>query len=342
MKRKPVSSVTRFPAEIVAPHVPEELQAQLTDYLDRATTALERDEQQRAKREHHDAVQRRVVELGTWLALLLGYSTLVGYLSSSVLVKSLIDPAAIGDRGAAFGAFWNAYSATIPADLRGIIVSLLSAQVVILLRVVSLRSRSALGGVVFVGIAALCLLGLAAASTSGTAGILIAVPGFIGVFAVIYEFLRFLRETLADTTNAAARPHTLVRRTMVWFHSLRDSLIPGGDARRVALFVAIPIVAVLIVWAAASANSHTGVLFWMSRISQIAFLIWCVWACTATPAATRIALWSLPGWGAIMLTLFTYGPVAIVFALAVLTILFVNVFIAVLPERRVAARGVTS
>jgi len=106
--------------------------------------------------------------------------------------------------------------------------------------------------------------------------------------------------------------------------------------------VAIPIVAVLIVWAAASANSHTGVLFWMSRISQIAFLIWCVWACTATPAATRIALWSLPGWGAIMLTLFTYGPVAIVFALAVLTILFVNVFIAVLPERRVAARGVTS
>lgn len=337
MKRKPVSSVNRFPAETVAPHVPEDLQAQLTDYLERATSALERDEQERAKRDRHDAIQKRVVELGTWLALLLGYSFLVGYLSSSVLVKSLIDPAAIGDRGAAFGAFWNAYSATIPGDLRGIIVSLLSAQVVIVLRVVSLRSRSALGGVLFVGVAALCLLGLAAASTSGTGGILIAVPGFIAVFAVISEFLRFLQETLGDGTvpaNASARPQTIVHRTMTWFHSLRDSLIPGGDARRMAVFVAVPIVAVLLVWAAASTNSRTGVLFWMSRISQISFLIWCVWACTATPAATRIALWSLPGWGAIILTLFTYGPVAIVFAFAVLTILFVNVFIAVLPERR--------
>ena len=99
------------------------------------------------------------------------------------------------------------------------------------------------------------------------------------------------------------------------------------------LFVIVPIVAVLLVWAAASTNSHGGVLYWMSRISQIAFLGWCAWACSATPAATRIALWSLPGWGALILTLFTYGPVAIVFALATLTILFVNVFIAVLPER---------
>jgi hypothetical protein len=337
VKRKPVSSLTRFPAETVAPHVPEDLQAQLTDYLERATSALERDAEERAKRERHDAVQRRVVELGTWLALLLGYSILVGYLSSSMLVSSLIDPAAIGNRGAAFGAFWKAYSATIPDDLRGIIVSLLSAQIVILLRVVSLRSRSALGGVVFVGVAALCLLGLAAAATGGTAGILIAVPGFIGVFAVIYEFLRFLRETLGEATvppNASARSQTIVRRTMTWFHSLRDSLIPGGDPRRIAVFVVIPIVAVLTIWAAASTNSYSGVLFWMSRVSQLAFLVWCVWACTATPAANRIALWSLPGWGAIILTLFTYGPVAIIFALAVLTILFANVFIAVLPERR--------
>ena len=336
VKRKPVTSVTRFPAETVAQHVPEDLQEQLTDYLERASSALERDEQERARRDRHDAIQRRVVELGTWLVLLVGYSILVGFLSSSVLVASLIDPAAIGDRGAAFGNFLKAYGDTIPGDLRGIIVSLLSAQVVIVLRVVSLRSRSALGGIFFVGFAALSLLGLAAASTSGTVGLLIAVPGFIAVFAIIYEFLRFLRETLADVSlpaEVATRSQTMVHRTMRQLHSFRDSLLPGGNARRIALFVIVPIVAVLLVWAAASTNSHGGVLYWMSRISQIAFLVWCAWACSATPAATRIALWSLPGWGALILTLFTYGPVAIVFALAILTILFVNVFIAVLPER---------
>lgn len=344
MKRKPVTNVNRFDGEAASQHVPEELRAQLTDYLERATTALELDEQERVKRERHDAVQKRVVELGTWLALLLGYSILVGYLSSSMLIKSLIDPAAIGDRGAAFADFLKAYSHTIPDDLRGIIVSLLSAQAVILLRVVSLRSRSAVGGVLFVGFATLSLLGLAAAFTSGTAGILIAVPGFIAVFAVIYEFLRFLRETLGEATvlaSASARSQTILHRTMTSLHSLRDSLIPGRDGRRVAVFVAVPIVAVLIVWAAASTNSYSGVLFWMSRISQFAFLIWCGWACTATPAATRIPLWSLPGWGAIILTLFTYGPVAIVFALAVLTILFANVFIAVLPERRSPRRVIS-
>ena len=337
MKPKSDGRVNTFPRETVSADVPEDLRAQLTDYLERATSALEVEQQERAKRERHDAVQKRVVELGTWLALLLGYSILVGYLSSSVLVSSLIDPAAIGDRGAAFGDFLKAYSRTIPDDLRGIIVSLLSAQAVIVLRVVSLRSRSALGGILFVGFATLSLLGLAAASIGGTVGILIAVPGFIAVFAVIYEFLRFLRETLGEASvppKAATRSHPIVRRTMTWFHSVRDSLIPGGDARRVAVFIVVPIVAVLIIWAAASTNSYTGVLYWMSRSSQIAFLIWCGWACTATPAATRIPLWSLPGWGAIILTLFTYGPVAIVFALAVLTVLFANVFIAVLPERR--------
>src|SRR5207244_7380869 len=233
--------------------VPEDLQERLTDYLGRATSALERDEQERANRDRHDAIQRRVVELGTWLALLVGYSILVGFLSSSALVASLIDPAAIGDRGAAFGNFLKAYGETIPGDLRGIIVSLLSAQAVIVLRVVSLRSRSALGGIFFVGFAALSLLGLAAASTSSTVGLLIAVPGFIAVFAIIYEFLRFLRETLADASlpaaAASARSLTIVRRSMRRLHVFRDSLLPGGDARRIALFVLVPIVAVLLVWA---------------------------------------------------------------------------------------------
>ena len=315
------NSTLRVTTEAASAQLPQALEDQLSAYLVLATEALKRDENERAEKAIKDATQKRIVELCTWLALLLGYSILVGFVSSSTLVSSLVDPAAVGRRIAGLGELPRRYQATVPDDVRSIIFTLVSAAVVILLRVASLSARSALGGTLFLGIATLSLLGLAAAMTTGTGGLLVAAPGLVAVFIVIYQFLRFLRETVV----ASGRSRRL--------HAIRQSLIPGGDRRRIALFVSVPLVAVIFIGVAASTNSHAGFLYWASRLSQIALLVWFVWACVATPPAIRIPLWSVPIWGAIVLTLFTYGPVAVIFAVAVLVVLFANVFIAALPER---------
>src|SRR3989442_1157801 len=330
-------SATRLVAtadEAVSAQLPEDLRERLSDYLERASRALERDEKERTRRADGAAIQKRIVGLSTWLALLLGYSAVVGYLSSATLLSSLVDPAAIGRRIGALNDVSRSYKAVLPDEVRSIILTLVSASTVIALRVASLRARSALGGALFIGIATLALLGLAAAFTTGTGGALVAVPGFFAVFFVVYEFLRFLGDTVGASGAVLkdANSPPILRETMRRLHTTRQALLPGANRRRIALFVSVPVVAVVFVWAAASTNSYAGFLYWASRTSQIAFVIWCAWACVATPLAIRIPLWSLPVWGAIILTLFTYGPVAVMFAAAVLIVLSANVLIAALRE----------
>jgi len=59
-----------------------------------------------------------------------------------------------------------------------------------------------------------------------------------------------------------------------------------------------------------------------------AFVIWCLWACSATPGAVRIPLWSAVPWSFLLVLQFAADPVAEVFGVAVIGLLFINVVLA--------------
>jgi hypothetical protein len=112
--------------------------------------------------------------------------------------------------------------------------------------------------------------------------------------------------------------------------------LPKKDGRLAAVFVGVPFVAAAFVFLAAATSSFSGPLYWTSWFSQRVFVLWCIWACSATPAAIRIPLWSAPVSGSLFLTLFAYGPVTIAYAMVLLLVFLINVLMAV-PLRRGSA-----
>jgi hypothetical protein len=315
--------------------LPAELQHQLARFLEHRLRALEDEERERADRARRAAVQRTLVEMGTWLALIAAYSVLVALVSSATLIAALVDPSAIGHRLSDMNHGYTTYSETIPDDVRKLIYSALIGSSLLVLRVASLKSRSAAGGVIFIGVAVLSLVGFSAAFASGPVGVLAALPGFAGVLILIRRFLVFING-LPGVESVRAKPTTsrppripAARRFDQVIKRLGEVLSPVRDRPLGVAFVAVPIVAIVVVLVAAAVNSYRGPLFWASRISQIVFLAWCLWAVAVTPRAVRIPLWSAPVTGTLTLLLFLYGTVAVVFLVVLLAVLLINVFMAV-------------
>jgi hypothetical protein len=309
----------------------------LGNYLRRRLADLDREEAERSDRARQTVVHNRVVEMGTFLALLVAYSGVAALLSKSTLGQALIDRGAIDKNLGRLDQFIR----VIPDYLRGPVFTLLSAGILLALRVASLKARTAVGGSVFVGLAALSLIGFSTALTTGMVGIVFALPGIAAVIILLRQFLRFLGQVEVGPTaplesRTWSRRYPAARELARGLDRLHAALLPKKDGRLAAVFVGVPFVAAAFVFLAAATSSFSGPLYWTSWFSQRVFVLWCIWACSATPAAIRIPLWSAPVSGSLFLTLFAYGPVTIAYAMVLLLVFLINVLMAV-PLRRGSA-----
>lgn len=118
------------------------------------------------------------------------------------------------------------------------------------------------------------------------------------------------------------------------------------------LFAGLPWLCVLLIFGSYITDAQPtpsspsgGLLFWPARLSQYGLGAWALWACASTPRVVRVALWSAVPWGGLVALQLASGNVALIFTLAVIATLYVNVVLAVLRwpepvEQRAQQQGV--
>lgn len=144
---------------------------------------------------------------------------------------------------------------------------------------------------------------------------MVALPGFVAAALVVNELLWSLRRLRIDGASPAVGPAVLGR-----WRRLAD---PTRRWWLSAVFLGLPWACLAAV--AASFVTHGGPLYTPSRSGMLAYVCWCLWACFATPGAVRIPLWSAVPWAALLFTQLADDPVAEVFMVAVIALLFVSV-----------------
>ncbi len=318
------------------PAISDELQQTLTRYLERRIAADEREEQRLAESRRREAIQTEVGQKVTWLLLLVGYALLLGVVSRPVLISALLDPGELVRRLAEAGTGLGVVTGAVPEALRGFLYSAVGTLALLLFRAASFNVRSDIGGALFIGFVAVALLGLSASASSGLVGALAALPGFAAAALVIYEFVEMLRRLERSGLGRRARRESAFRRLVLIagrgrpLQRARGMLDPTSSAVATVALIGFPVVSLFTLAAAVLTNG--GPLFWAGRSALIGFAVWCLWACYVTPHAIRIPLWSMLAWAGLFLTLFAFGSVSVIFAVAVIVLLVGNV--AMLTLRR--------
>jgi len=324
--------------------LPEALAGRAADFLDLSIERLEADNRASVEQQRRAAIQADVGKVVAQLLVLGPYAVAVGFVSQAVLNAALLDPdllvRRLRDIVGGSTAVSGAVSGAIPDALRGIVFSALSSLVLLVFRGTSIGLRAELGGVLFMGLVTISIYGLSAGLGTGAIGSLVALPGLVLAAVVTVEFTHMvLRITSSPDRPAVAEPvagRGFLARLRVLLADFGRSADPAAKPALAAVFVAVPVVAVLLFLAAAATNADNGGwLFWPARLSLYALALWSAWACLATPGAVRIPLWSMLGWAAILLLLSAATAVTAGFTVVIVLLLAGSVFELVFRHDRV-------
>jgi hypothetical protein len=315
----------------------DELELSLSRYLELRVQELEDQARQELANHRRGKIRSDVGRMVTWLLLLGGYAAILGTASQSLLIGSILNPQELAQKSTAVLSGVGQATSAFPEPLRGLLLSGISTLVLLVLRTASYSVRADIGGALYVGVTVLALLAFSAAASAGPISTLVAFPGLLAVGFLIYEFSVMLRRVRrSDVANntaksgavSASRPQSQMQDIV---GTLLTAITPGTSRRVAVVFLAVPLVCLLM--AAASFVTNGGVLYWPTFFSYVAFVLWCAWALGVTPAEVRIPLWSIVGWAALFLTQLGDTAVTRVFAPAAVAVLLLNVAAVTLRTR---------
>lgn len=314
---------------------PDALELSLAHYLDLRIQELENQAQQELANRHRGEVRSDVGRMVSWLLLLVGYATILGFASQTILLGSMLDPKALARNAAAVLTGIGKANSFVPEPLRGLLLSAISTVVLLTLRTASYSVRADIGGALYVGVTVLALLAFSAAVSAGLWSALVALPGLVAVGFLIHEFnmmLERLRRSDASGEAGGAPPRGApppLGQIQGAIESLLHAIAPGRRMPIAVVFVGLPLLCLIIAVA-----GNFAPLYWPTRLSYVAFIVWCVWAFGVTPEEVRIPLWSIVGWATLFLYQLGATAVTIVFAPAVVIVLLANLALVTLRRQR--------
>lgn len=324
------------------------LQRILEQYLTTRIQAFEREERSRAEQELKTAADAAVrTEVGrmiTRLILLAGYSLLLGELSTPQLLATLVNPAELGRLVQLAATRLDALIRLVPDALRSSVIGGAGALVALSFNSVSFQARFEVGGTLLVGVVVMSILGFASAASTGLIGTLAFLVGILGSLYIVLEFFQVLRQLdigagpvgvlHADSSVFSRIAGRLLEDSRVdAVRSVGRALRPERSRVATLAFLAVPpvaLAAMLAVTIADQGGPPGPVLYWVFWSGLMALLAWSLWACAATPSRVRIPLWSMVGWSTFVILLVYFTPVSAIFALAMVTTLFLCVQVVVL------------
>ena len=281
------------------------LELQIREAQDRATAA------EAAKR--RDAMRAALGRLAFLLVLLFGYGLLLGLGSQTQVLGALLDPQSLARDMQEVVTGEHAAAAALTDAVQGALISAFTAFAVFVLRGTSTSVRADLGGVLFVGAVALSLVGISAAALTGMMGMVLAFVGFlVAGFLVIRLCVILMR--LHDE-----RPERHAGWARVQVERWSRLLAPTRHRLMAIVFIALPAFCLLAVGGAALTNG--GPLYSPAFASRFVAIGWSLWAIIVTPAAARIPLWSMPGWGTLVVLQLSEHPASFAFLLAAAAVL---------------------
>src|SRR5205807_9238490 len=135
--------------------------------------------------------------------------------------------------------------------------------------------------------------------------------------AVVYELVVTLQRLSRQSEPATGK------RVLDWLAAISDSIHPRRHPVTSVVFAGLPLLFVLFVLG--SYFTKGGPLWWPSRLSMYGLGIWSLWGCLVTPRVARIALWSTVPWGGLVGLQLAISVAAVLFGLARVLVLYVNV-----------------
>lgn len=294
------------------------LEYQIREAEDRAAAA------EAAKR--RDAVRGEVGQMAFFLMLLVGYGLLLGVGSQTQVLGALLDPESLARDVQDVAAGGSAAIAAVPGALQGVLISSLTAFALLVFRGTSTSARTDLGGVLFVGGVVLSLVGISAAALTGTFGMLLALSGFVVAGVLVIRLCVILMRLHVERSES--HPGWSKVQLDLWSRRLS----PTRHRLIAVAFVALPGFCLLAVGGAAL--THGGPLYSPAFASRFIAIGWSLWAVVVTPAPARIPLWSMPGWGTLVVLQLSQHPASYVFLLAAAALLAAGtVWLVLTPPR---------
>jgi hypothetical protein len=315
-----------------------ELEQAIARYLELRIQEMESQARAQERQMQRDSIRSEVGQMVTRLLLLAAYAVTLGLLGKAALMRAvLFDPQALADKVGHAATAAGQYLNLMPDALRGPLYTAGTAIALLMLRSTSFSARSNIGGAISSAVVVLSLAGLSAAASTGLVGSLAALVGFAASLLIMYKLLQMVRR--ANGSEAIKEvPATGSVRRFVSVSELERAALRGLDFIRPArnsgltlAFVALPTLTIGLFAAAFFANNR--MLFWPAFSAAMALAVWTVWACAATPGASRIPLWSMVIWAILLLTQLSDDIVAVVFMAAVITVLLANVGLVTLRPR---------
>jgi hypothetical protein len=293
----------------------------------------------RQKSGERDKLKLEVSQMFTRVGVLALYALILGTAFQPHLIGALTDPGEVARR------MRSAMSSLtiiqfVPPEFRATLIAACGALFLLIFRSTPLGIRFGIGGVLFMGAIALSLLGMAVAASAGVLGAVAGLVGIVAAVVIVYELNQMLEK--ASDLNAPANSLTESIDAKA-AQRLGGSIDWVGRKVRVVdnllariVFLGVPVLAIGAVGTSAVLDAHSGPLYWASRVAQPSFALWCLWAFAVTPSAIRLSLWSLLVWGFVFATLFSFGVISILYALALLATVLINVVLLIILPRRVS------
>jgi hypothetical protein len=291
----------------------------------------------REKSGQRDKLKLQVGQMFTRVGVLGLYALVLGITFQPLLLGALFDPAQVAARMRTAASSLTLIQ-FVPPEYRATLIAACGALFLLIFRSTPLGVRFGIGGILFMGVVALSLLGMAVAAGAGFLGTVAGLVGIVAAIVIVYELNMMLQRASGVSPSATIRAEAIEARAA---QRLAGSIDWVGRRVRVVdslpgriVFLAVPVLAIVLVGTAAFLEPAPGTpLYVASWIAQRGFVLWCLWAFAVTPSTVRIPLWSLLVWGFVFATLFSFGIVSFVYAAALLATVLINVVLLILPSR---------
>ncbi len=329
--------MTTEPSALLA----ERLTRALDAWLSLQAEAREQARSERAAARRREAIRAEVGRLLSWAVLFAVYAGVVGAATSRSLERSLLIPHEAPDLLGTWARNTALVAGSIPDAVRTIALPIAGSLLLLMFRATSLGLRANAGGALLAGLVVLALLALSAAATVAPWGTLAAVPGMVTSVLVVHELCVTIH---AVDRLAEPRPRLPVARRPFLaaagaLDRLRDRLTRSRSAWARIGFLASPGVSVVMIAAGVFTYMQgQDLLYLVGLAGLLSLLAWSALACAATPAATRIPLWSVLGWAALLSPFLSTGAAAFTFIVSAVAVLYVNVAIATRARQPAGAR----
>jgi hypothetical protein len=294
----------------------------------------------REKSGERDKLKVEVGQMFTRVGVLALYALILGIAFQPHLIGALTDPGEVARRMRSATSSLTIIQ-FVPPEFRATLIAACGALFLLIFRSTPLGVRFGIGGVLFMGAIALSLLGMAVAASAGVVGAVAGLAGMAAAIVIVYELNQMLEKasglnapTNSLTESIDARAAQRLGGSIDWVG--RKARVVDNLPGRI-VFLAVPVLAIVVVGLAAVLEPKPGsLLYSASWVAQRGFPLWCLWAFAVTPSAIRLSLWSLLVWGFVFANLFSFGVISILYALALLATVLINVVLLVVPPRRVS------